>query len=171
MPSISSSFSFSPIPRSIRRLPRRASMELIPIPPISSLISCFQAVIRLISRRLPVCGSVFPQVQDSAWRSPSYTCRFDTCGRDDTQEPEARLLQHNRRPLQGLLLLPHRKRCGYCRLLRAKRDFGFLHHEASDPLPPERALQAFHCSVSGGASFLRRGVKASCWCNSCCALA
>ena len=32
-------------------------MELIPIPPISSLISCFQAVIRLISRRLPVCGS------------------------------------------------------------------------------------------------------------------
>lgn len=54
----------------------------------------------------------------------------------------------NRRPLQGLLLLPHRKRCGYCRLLRAKRDFGFLHHEASDPLPPERALQGFpHCRV------------------------
>ena len=129
MPSISSSFSFSPIPRSIRRLPRRASMELIPIPPISSLISCFQAVIRLISDGFPSADQVFPQVQDSAWRSPSYTCRFDTCGRDDTQEPEARLLQHNRRPLQGLLLLPHRKRCGYCRLLRAKRDFGFLHHE------------------------------------------
>ena len=37
--------------------PRNASMELIPIPPMNSLISCFHAVIRLIRRLLPVDGS------------------------------------------------------------------------------------------------------------------
>ena len=54
---ISSSFSVKPIPRSIRRFPRKASMELIPMPPINSFISCFHAVIRLTRRLLPIAGS------------------------------------------------------------------------------------------------------------------
>ena len=49
-PRISSSLAVRPTPRSIARLPRRASMALMPMPPIISLISCVHAVTRLTSR-------------------------------------------------------------------------------------------------------------------------
>ena len=52
-----SSFSVSPTARSISRLPRKASMELIPMPPMISMISCFHAVIRLMRRSVPSSGS------------------------------------------------------------------------------------------------------------------
>src|SRR5690606_5945314 len=42
-PRMLSSFSVSPTPRSMRRLPLKLSMALIPMPPSISLISCFQA--------------------------------------------------------------------------------------------------------------------------------
>ena len=50
IPRISSSLAVRPTPRSIARLPRRASMALMPMPPIISLISCVHAVTRLMSR-------------------------------------------------------------------------------------------------------------------------
>ena len=49
-PRILSSFSVRPTPRSMSRLPRRASTELMPMPPIISCSSCVQAWTRLTSR-------------------------------------------------------------------------------------------------------------------------
>ena len=49
-PRMLSSFSVRPTPRSMRRLPRRASTELMPMPPIISCNSCVQAWTRLTSR-------------------------------------------------------------------------------------------------------------------------
>jgi len=50
IPRIPNSFSFSPTPRSIRRFPFRLSIELIPMPPIISLISCRHADSRFTRR-------------------------------------------------------------------------------------------------------------------------
>ena len=129
------------MPRNIRRFPRKASMELIPMPPMSFLFSFHVSMQSLDSQ---VAGFLFPDsssspAQDAGGRFPSCIYHFDMYGRGGIPKPEVRLLQYSIL-LQEQLLLPHQKRCGCCLLPPEKHGYGFLHHEVADPLPPEQVL-------------------------------